>query len=192
MKGLGLSMFLAVVLIGALGALFLEDVLVTPVETRRADSGAPVYFFEDFTMRVMNEHGRPAYVLTGAQLLSYRDDHVDAQIESPRLAIDAVAQPDWDVTARTGSLVAGGDLLQLRGDVVLQQVGADLVEPLRIETQTLDLDTVARIATTPAEVHISAPQWRVRSLGMQARIDEGLVDLLAAVHGRYMPQAPAP
>lgn len=192
MKGLGLSVFLAVVLIGALGSLFVEDILVKPTDVPQPASDVPTYFFEDFTMRVMNKEGHPEYVLTGKNLLSYRDDEVDAHIEAPQLAIDAVAQPDWDVTANTGSIVDGGDLLLLRGSVVVQQAGPPAERPLRIETESLDLDTRERTASTDVAVDITSPQWHVRSTGMHARFGEGLIDLLASVHARYTPATVAP
>jgi LPS export ABC transporter protein LptC len=192
MKGLGLSVFLAVVLIGALGSLFVEDILIKPTDVQRPTSNVPHYFFEDFTMRVMNKEGHRAYVLTGKNLFGYRDDDVDAHIEAPQLAIDAVAQPDWDVTANTGSITEGGDLVLLRGNVVLQQAGAPAERPMRVETEALDLHTIERIASTDAAVDITSPQWHVRSVGMHARFEEGLIDLLASVHARYTPGAIAP
>lgn len=191
MKGLALSVFLAVILIGGLGSLFLEDMLIKPAEVRPRASDAPIYFFEDFTMRVMDTEGHPAYVLAGKNLFSYRDDDVDARIDAPQMAIDTKSQPGWDVTARSGQVAQSGDLVQLRGDVVLVQDGADTESPLRIETQILDFDTRQSIASTEAAVNITAPQWNVRSLGMHAQFERGLVDLLADVHARYTPPAAA-
>ena len=43
MKGLGLSVFFAVILIGALGALFVEDMLIKPAKVREPSSDAPAY-----------------------------------------------------------------------------------------------------------------------------------------------------
>ena len=192
MKGLGLSVFFALILIGALGSLFLEDVLIKPVDVHQPVSDAPIYYFEDFTMRVMDEAGHLAYVLEGQNLFGYRDDEVDARIESPQLAIDTVSQPSWDITAHAGDITQGGDLVMLRGSVVLQQVGERAKAPVRIETETLDLDTVGRVASTADAVNITAPQWQVRSVGMHARFEEGQVDLLASVHGRYTPAEAAP
>ncbi|MDH3715986.1 MAG: LPS export ABC transporter periplasmic protein LptC [Gammaproteobacteria bacterium] len=192
MKGLGLSVFLAVVLIGALGSLFVESVLIKPSEVQRPSSNVPTDFFEDFTMRVMNEEGHSVYVLTGKHLFSYRGDEVDARIEAPQLAIDTVSQPDWDVTANTGSIIDRGDMLLLRGSVVLQQGGAPAEQPVRIETESLDMDTKRRIASTAVAVDITSPQWHVRSMGMQARLEEGLIDLLASVRARYTPPAVTP
>ncbi len=191
MKGLGLSVFLAVILIGAIGALFLEDVLVTTPEVRQPASDAPIYFFENFTMRVMNEAGHPDYVLEGKNLFSYRDDEVDAWIDAPQLAIDVQPKPGWDVTANEGSVKQGGDLFELRGDVVLLQAGARAGSPLRIETESLDLHAPERIASTAAEVHITTPQWKVRSDGMRAQFNDGIVDLLANVHALYTPAVSA-
>ena len=192
MKGLGLSVFLAVILIGALGSLFLEDILIKAPEVRQPGSDAPIYYFEDFTMRVMDADGHPAYLLAGKNMFGYRDDEVDAWIDAPQLEIDVAPQPGWDVTAEKGSVAQGGDLLFLRGSVVLLQTGARAKSPLRIETETLDLDTRKRIASTDAAVEFTAPQWRVRSVGMHAQIQDGVVELLADVHARYTPAVSAP
>ena len=189
MKGLGLSVFFAVILIGVLGALFVEDVLIKPITpTREPSSDAPVYFFEDFTMRVMNEQGHLAYVLAGKSMAGYRGNDKDAQIELPRLAIDAAPRASWGVTANDGVVTRGGDRLRLQGRVVLQREAKPPKPPLRIETDTLDVDTRQRIATTHDDVHITAAHWQVRSTGMQANLGSGLLDLLADVHARFTPE----
>ncbi len=186
MKGLGLSVFFAVILIGALGALFVEDVLIKPPEPRPRSGDAPAYFFEDFTMRVMNEQGTVEYVLAGKSMSGYRGDDTSAQIEAPQLAINGVAK--WDVSASLGNVTERGDRVELRGNVVLQRAATPTQEPLRIETETLDVDTGERVASTADPVTFTATHWRVRSTGMQAYFGTGMVDLLADVHARYTPR----
>ncbi len=155
------------------------------IQQLRAD-----YYLEDFTTRRFDEAGTLEYLLSGDTLSHFPEDD-RAEIRAPAMELH---RPDarWDGRADAGTFVRAPDVVTLTGDVVLEREptsptssGASARGSLVVRADDLSVAVATNEISTAGPVEVVAPGWRLRAVGLQSSIDEGKLELLSEVHGRY-------
>ena len=151
-----------------------------PVEGGRAD-----YVLEDFELVSLDREGREAFTLRAPRL--QRDPAVRTlDLATPVFLIPARegsnATP-WVVRSRTGWVSAEGDEIRLRGDV--EATSTDSTgQPLRMDTQRLNVFPRTKRATSDVQVSLKQPGFILNGHGLEAKLDTKRV-FLKDIKARY-------
>lgn len=139
-------------------------------------------FIRDFVITNMDKDGNPAYTLK-AQLLEHYNDNDYAIIEKPVIQLTQEGR-SWLISANRGELDDANQRITLRGKVVLQQQEKD--QPVRLETEHLEIDSRQQIAKSMQTVHIFQQEFNLQSEGMILNNATGQLELLNSVKGSYV------
>lgn len=149
------------------------------------ESSDPHYvdvFIHDFTITAMDESGQPNYILKANRLEHYSDSEY-AVIEQPVIQLTQGGH-HWMISAKAGEIDDINQLIMLRGAVVLEQ--QDNQQPVRLETEQLDIDVLQKIASSPLTVTIFQQKFTLKSEGMILNNASGQLELLNSVEGNYV------
>jgi LPS export ABC transporter protein LptC len=127
------------------------------------------------------DDGRPRYRLR-ADSISQAHPGGDVQLEQPRL--DYEGSTRWQLSASTGTLPEDASRVQLVGGVEARAEQPH-EPPLRIRTELLDIDMLARRAETPAPVSIELGSSHLEAVGLHADMKADSLRLESRVHGEY-------
>lgn len=146
----------------------------------------PDYVLRDFEVTSLDKQGKESFTLRGPELQRNPTDQT-LQLATPQFLVPDRAGRYWDLRAQQGFVPAGGNHLELRG-----QVRADSppeTPPItRIRTDWLNLDLQKNQASTTAKVTITRPGLTMQGTGLEADFDHQQVSLLSQVSNHYVPQ----
>lgn len=152
---------------------------LAPLEAGRSD-----YTLHDFELIALDEAGKQSFTLR-APLLT-RDPAVRTlSITTPLFLIPPRNEGGaaWNVRSRTGWVSEKGDEIRLRGDVVATSDSTG-GQPVRMDTQQLNVFPNAHRATSPVAVSVRQPGLILNGHGMDAKLDARVV-MLRNVKARY-------
>ena len=142
------------------------------------------YYLEEFVTRKFASNGALEYELHGQSLAHYpEDDH--SQIIKPVMTMHRPAA-SWHLVSGEGRFDTDPDVLTLQGDVTMQRL-SDNDESITITTTDLQVETENNLVRTDKAITIKAQNWRLDAVGLQSAIDEGKLNLVSQVTGRYDP-----
>lgn len=176
---LGLGLLLAAIVIG--GALWRQHGAGAPsVEPGRSD-----YTLYDFELVSLDREGRESFTLRAPKLTRDPTERT-LSIATPVFLIpprEGASSDPWNVRSKTGWVSAKGDEIRLRGDVVATSTGQS-GQPVRMDTQQLNVYPDAKRATSAVAVSVKQPGLILNGYGMDAKLDARQVSL-RNVKGRY-------
>lgn len=150
------------------------------------ESSDPHYidvFINDFTITAMNEAGKPSYTLRARRMEHYNDNQY-ARLDQPFIELIQKDQ-HWLISASSGEIDDDSQLITLRDEVVLQQ--QDRPDPIRLETQHLEIDTHEQLVKSTETVSIIQKEFNLKSKGIILNNATGQLELLREVEGSYVP-----
>ena len=154
-----------------------------------ADDGVlrtrPDYVLRDYEITALDKQGKESFTLRGPMLQRDPADRT-MTLATPRFLVPDRLGRYWNVVAQQGFVPAGGDLLELRGQVRADSP-ADAPPPTRIETDWLALDLERNRARSTAAVTVTRPGLTMRGTGLEADFDRQQVSLLSQVRTHYVP-----
>jgi len=141
------------------------------------------YYLEKFETRKLDAVGNPEYVITGDTLFHYPADD-SSEIEQPNLTLHR-NNNIWVMDSQRGKLTTNPDIFVLEGVVTMQRLPSATTTPITIRTSDLEIQTASNIVSTDAMIEVESPNWTLRSVGFESRIDEGILYLHNQVEGHY-------
>ncbi len=153
----------------------------SPVAGASATGGETGYVAHDAQLVDTGDDGQPRYRLRADNITQARPGG-DVQLDQPRL--DYEGSTRWQLSAREGTLPEDAHQVHLAGNVEARGERAR-EPPLRIRTELLDIDLVARRAATPGPVSIEVGTSRLEAVGLQADMKADTLRLESRVHGEY-------
>ncbi len=153
-------------------------------ETEPGQAGVPIttYFIRGLDSTVTNAAGLPSQHLKSESLRHFADSDI-AELKQPELTIILPQGEQWQVAAAEGRLDAKSNQITLEGKVILSQLSGN--QPLKVETERLQLYPETRYGESDTLVTISAPSGRISGVGLQLFGDERRLLLLSEVQGYY-------
>ena len=140
------------------------------------------YYLEQFKTRKFDTSGNIEYEVTGQTLAHYPiDDRSEITQPSVVMHRDAIK---WKIDSASGELKKNPAIFTLQGNVVVERETLD-GEPVIIRTEELSILTDDNEVRTDKAIEIVAETWNLRSIGLQSSLDEGKLNLLSTVTGRY-------
>ncbi len=140
------------------------------------------YYMSDFQSRKFSASGDIEFTVKGETLAHYPDTD-SSEIAAPRIQLHRL-DTVWHIQSQTGRFDTNPDLFTLQGQVIIkrQQPGT---QPVTITTNSLTVAPQSNEVATEEPVEIVAPTWRLQATGLTSAIDDGRLNLLSQVTGRY-------
>lgn len=140
------------------------------------------YYLEQFNTRKFDELGNIQYEVTGHTLAHYPIDD-RSEITNPSVVMhrDAI---QWKIDSSLGELYRNPAVFTLQGGVVVKRETDDS-EPVVMRTEEISILTDDNEVRTDKPIEIVAQTWRLRSIGLQSSLNEGKLNLLSEVTGRF-------
>jgi lipopolysaccharide export system protein LptC len=161
-----------------------------PVPDRAAPDGTRTvdYTIKGLEVTSMMPAGIPAHRLYAPSLRHYADDGTSA-IDQPRLTVFQDDAPPWEIRAEDALVSTDGELVLLRGEVLIEREAGPDNRPLRLVTRELRVQPRQDYAETDAAVRVdSDPDW-LEAVGMQAWLrPPSRLKLLSQVNGYHVPR----
>lgn len=141
------------------------------------------YYLEEFETRKLDANGLPRYTLNGATLIHYPADDV-SEINWPNLTL---YQQDsaWNLVSKQGRLTTNPEVFTLEGAVTMQRAATEDLAAIVIQTSNLRVYTIDNIVASDDHIEIRSVNWTLRAKGLESRIDDGTLSLMADVEGHY-------
>ena len=140
------------------------------------------YYLEDFNTRKFDENGNIEYEVTGQTLAHYPiDDRSEITQPSVVLHRDDI---QWKIDSALGELKKNPSIFTLHGDVIVMREATD-AEPVIMRTEAISILTDENEVRTDKPIEIVAQTWHLRSIGLQSSLNEGKLNLLSTVTGRF-------
>ena len=140
------------------------------------------YFIRGFDATVTATDGTPSHHMTSESVTHYAESGV-VEMTQPRITVFRPQEEQWQVEAEQGRREGDGNLLTLRGNVLLTQKSR--TQPLQVQTDELFIYPDTQYGETETPVTISSPNGRISGVGMKVYGEENRLLLLSDVRGRY-------
>lgn len=178
--------------IALIGLAVLSSWLLRAVKSERepaaeARSRTPDYTLENFTASAMDIHGKLRDRLQAQVMFHYPDDD-SAELTKPHIELYRQDAPPWRIDAEKGWVYSKGETVLLQGDVFIERDAVSKDGPLHIVTRDVRVRPKAKYAETDQPVTILQGAARVDAVGMRTHFQEGRLELLSAVRGKYDPK----
>jgi len=141
------------------------------------------YYLEEFTTRKFDAAGMLEYRVSGKSLLHFPEDD-RSEITAPNVILlrEGIR---WDITSTMGQMLRNPDTFTLIGDVQIERSGETSDDSVSILTESLSVRTDSNEVSTDQPIEVIATGWRMRSVGLQSKIDDGKLIFLSQVTGHY-------
>lgn len=107
------------------------------------------------------------------------------QLQSPVVTLYVKNQPPWSITADTGELQQGTEVVYLNDHVILHQPKGTNNEEVTVQTPKLTVYPEKKLALTELPITLSSASANISSVGMQADLGQGTLHLNASTRGKY-------
>ena len=141
------------------------------------------YYLEEFTTRKFDAAGMLEYRVSGKSLLHFPEDD-RSEITAPNVVLlrEGIR---WDITSTMGQMLREPDTFTLFGDVQIERAGEDSDDSVSIRTESLSVRTDSNEVSTDQPIEVVATGWRMTSVGLESKIDDGKLVFLSQVTGHY-------
>jgi lipopolysaccharide export system protein LptC len=150
---------------------------------RGASDNSPDAFVEDMVLSTLDSNGRLAHRLTAERAEHFPGDR--AELLAPALEVHRPQGMPWSVRSKYATVSAAGRQIELRGGVEIHRQPEPGDGAVHAYTSHLLLRPDDKYAETDAAVRYLSAGTQLTAVGMRAFFDEGRVELLSRVTGRY-------
>jgi len=140
------------------------------------------YYLEEFTTRKFDTTGALQYRVSGKSLIHFPEDD-RSEITAPNVILlrEGIR---WNITSASGQMLRDPDTFTLFGNVQVER-DADSQDRMSIRTESLSVHTDDNEVSTDQPIEVVANGWRMSSIGLQSKIDDGKLIFLSEVTGHY-------
>jgi LPS export ABC transporter protein LptC len=132
------------------------------------------------------------YDLSGAPSVRIEADRIDqiahgneVELSNVRVNYDAPGGQNWLMVGDTAHVQPGGNIVDISGNVRLQQEAVGSEPVAVVHTDTLRYDVADSLASTKSDVRIDFGEHTLTARGLVANLKERTVRLESKVNGRF-------
>ncbi len=143
----------------------------------------PGYYLRDAVVTDTDASGAPRMRLHAAGI---RQNQSDDSITAERVTLDYQSAPDaqWLLTADNSHVPAASRTITFSGNVLVRPA-SEQTAAVTMRTETLTIDTLENLASTPGPVVIEMHQSRLSGTGLKADLKQQQVRIESQVHGQF-------
>lgn len=176
---------LALLLAASLSWWLLRNLEEREAPVREQVRHIPDYYLNQFTVNAMDDSGHLHYRIHADHMTHYLDDDT-ATLVRPNMVLFKKDGSTWNATARRGWIGAGQHTVLLDEDVVAWRDPMVKDSGLELQTDELHITPDRQYAETDRPVTIAQDIGITHAVGMRVFFEQGRVELLADVRGRYL------
>ena len=150
---------------------------------REAAADSPDAFVEHMILTTLDRDGRLAHKLTAARAEHFPGDR--AELVAPALEVHRQQGMPWSVQSASATVSVAGKQIELRGAVEIHRQAEAGDSAAHAYTSRLLVRPDDHYAETDAAVRYQSAGTQFTAVGMRAFLDQGRVELLSKVTGRY-------
>jgi len=157
------------------------------LQTLHRDGHEAAFFIKGFSVTALDKEGLPRHKLSAAKLEQFMDDDT-TELTSPLLTVYDEGRPPWVIRASSGWMSPQGELVLLKGDVLITRQTSTEVRGMKIATRDMRLYPKKDYAEGDKKVRLSSNKDWLISTGFQFWFKKPIrLKLLKNVRGRYAP-----
>ncbi len=180
-----ITLLLLIILLAIISGWIFDSMEQKQFNRKEQKQHIPDYFLKNFSATTMNTEGKPAYRSTAALMQHYPDDN-SLYFEQPGFQLYENGVPRWQASAQTASGYQGKSQLNLKGKVVLRELVKDkTVQPLRLETEQLLIQTEKQQMSGPEPVRLEKGNNTIRARRMKADLKRDRIEFMGDTRSHY-------
>ncbi|OUS01779.1 LPS export ABC transporter periplasmic protein LptC [Gammaproteobacteria bacterium 42_54_T18] len=160
------------------------DNLTATTNNQRSPNLLPDSVVYNLKQQHFNDQGQLAYNMQAKHANQFEAKAV-SQLDSLSITLFNTGIPDWHASAQTGLTANNGELIELSGDVIIQQDKITHENPTTLSTISLLLSPKKEYAETQEPVTIQQGTSVTHAVGMNVDTRAGKIILLSNVKSRY-------
>jgi len=147
-------------------------------------STAPDSFMSQLTATRFDEKGNIASKMISTQLTHYPNNNTTV-FQNPQITIYRENESPWLITAKHGKAINGTKKITLIDDVHIHQAASKNNTETTITTSKLSYIPKKEFAETDQAITIKQPGTTIKSIGMNAYLKQGKINLLNKARAHY-------
>jgi lipopolysaccharide export system protein LptC len=151
-----------------------------------AASTLPGYYLKNAVLTDYDANGAPS-IRIHADRIDQIDHGPEVALSNVRVDYQTPTGQSWVLLGDTGHLETGGKIVDVAGNVKLEEEDAGHAGTAVLHTDTLHYDVAAGIATTQSEVRIDFGPHALNGRGLIANLKDRTMRLESKVNGRFQP-----
>jgi LPS export ABC transporter protein LptC len=146
----------------------------------------PGYYLKNAVLTDYDLAGQPSIRIEAERIDQIAHGN-EVQLYNVRVNYDAPGGLNWIMVGDTAHVLPGGKIVDISGNVRVQEEGAGTQGAAVIHTDTLRYDVPDAIATTKSDVRIDFGEHTLTARGLIANFKDRTVRLESKVNGRFHP-----
>jgi lipopolysaccharide export system protein LptC len=151
-----------------------------------SQAALPGYYLKDAVLTDYDANGAVS-VRIHADRIDQVDHGTEAMLYNVRVDYQSSQGQTWVLLGDTGHVEAGGKIVDVAGNVRLEEQGTEHAGTAVLHTDTLRYDVPDAIATTQSDVRIDFGVHALTARGLVANLKERTMRLESRVNGRFQP-----
>jgi len=151
-----------------------------------ASAALPGYYLKNAIMTDYDEDGAVS-VRIHADRIDQIDHGSEVALSNVRVDYQSPQGQAWVLLGDTGQVEAGGKILDVAGNVRLEEQSSDHAGAAVMHTDKLRYDVANGLATTESDVRIDFGVHTLTARGLVANLKERTMRLESRVNGRFQP-----
>jgi len=182
-----LTALLLIILLAIASGWIFESIENNPILKKEAVRHDPDYFLKNFTATTMNKKGKTAYKVKSAFLEHYPDDD-SMKLQKPLFSFYENNVKVWTAQANEAFVLKGGKIIQLNGDVILNQIAIanKQTTPVQLNAEQLTIEPDKKQAHTKSKIKLTKGSSRIQARGMRADMVKNRIEFLSQTRSHYV------
>lgn len=151
-----------------------------------AQTGMPGYYLKNAVMTDYDEAGAVS-VRIHADRIDQVDHGPEVALYNVRVDYQSPTGQSWILLGDTGHVEAGGKIVDVAGNVRLEEQSSGQAGAAVMHTDTLRYDVQSAVATTESDVRIDFGLHTLTARGLVANLKDRTLHLDSKVNGRFQP-----
>ncbi|MBT8136891.1 MAG: LPS export ABC transporter periplasmic protein LptC [Gammaproteobacteria bacterium] len=157
-----------------------------PRQPQREAAPPGGYYLRDAVVEGMSPAGERLYTLRAVQITQQPASGA-VSMQTVDLEYSSGGPQPWHLQADAGSINEAGDLIELFGNVRIEEMLFVGPQTTVVTTPELDVDVRAHLATSEQDVRIERGNYVITAVGLRADLKDQKLKLQSEVHGRFLP-----
>jgi len=157
-----------------------------PTQTAGASAALPGYYLKNAIMTDYDENGAVS-VRIHADRIDQIDHGSEVALSNVRVDYQSPQGQTWVLLGDSGQVEVGGKILDVAGNVRLEEQSAEHAGAAVMHTDKLRYDVANALATTESDVRIDFGVHTLTARGLVANLKERTMRLESRVNGRFQP-----
>jgi LPS export ABC transporter protein LptC len=175
----------------AVAALVIVSWILSSPSHRPSTSGAgqaelPGYYLKNAILTDYDESGAPSIRIEAERIDQVAHGN-EVALYNVRVNYEAPGGLNWLLFGDTAHVLPGGKIVEVSGNVRLQEESAGSAETAVIHTDTMTYDVPDSIASTKSDVRIDYAGHILTARGLSANLKARTMRLESKVNGRFLP-----